>query len=1293
VACPRAARFRVVSKVSVSDGRATSQPSSYSYNLPTWSYRNHTLLGWTKVSASYAAVTNRPAVTTYRIFNQDDICLTEPREWGQLDSVGGNVGARKTVSYDNPGTDAPFGCQPSYRSHVEYAGTGVPRKTLSLFSFFGYDEFGNPTSVLEQGRTPSGFEFAARFSKRRYDYAPVPYIVDRLAASELHDGRDVSAKLLQSALYCYDGDTSPDCGQAISKGLVTRKIDIEDSGTRATDFNYDPAGNLAGIQDANSHTSTISFDPVEHLYPLTRVNTLGQTTQTLEWDRQLGVPTKITDLNGAVTQFEYDPFGRPIVVTGPAGLTVRRSYHQRGPGEREVRQQISAPRTPSSLTVWHFDGLGRLYQIDQSGRSAGELITNVLQYSDASNRPWRGTRRFVIGTVSRPEYETYTYDAAGKLLAVDRPGGKAQFEYDIDTTRNALSATSIDESLQRRQSLIDVFNRLIETRSFDAAAMSKTRYDYDGRNQLNRIIDNNGNETYFEWDLLGRQTLAFDPNLGSRTPVLDQVGNLQTLTDASAETIAFGYDDLDRLTSKTYPNGQTVRFHYDEPGHGAGMGRLTSMSDLNSAGCPHDVSASYTYDLAGNITTLEQCFKGSTSVTNFRYDPRGLLREIIYPGGERVGYKYNPAGWPTAASGYVNSAKYDIDGRLTIIDFSNSITGSFSYDPNVGDLATQSFSGVSTKPFDAQYTYQPNGLLATSSSTTNAMNLTYSHDSMSRLRSVRGNYFQTFTYDGVGNIQTNSALGTYTYPPQGNLGCSPNGVTRQPCAQPHGVQAAGPLKFSYDANGLLRDAVDTVAHTMRHIDWTSDHLPMTVHDYGGQLTEYSYDGFGNLVHEASAAETTTYFNTYVSQTARGITKNYFFGSSLIAVVAAGKRLWTYADRAGSIRAIGDDGGQRLRAYDYKAFGEPLGPSTRTLARFNTEPIDFNSGLVHLGARFYDPTVGRFLSADTILPDVLNTQAANRYAFAYNSPVAYIDPSGHQPLWITQPYGPSPGPSADFGSWMYDKMGYGTGQICSACRANRSIYATPVAVDPPNYRNILARAQADLGITLDTTFENVQRLAERRWHVDWQTGLPVDTPDFDFGVMMFGAYANLGEAQAQALMWYDMAAANALKSATQAAKISGNRPTPTPRIGAARGSRGRPSLFNPKGYQRNCSRCVASLLDHIANEGDMIADQYPAFASEKMEQVIPYLEEQVGVRFGERLSAPMSVTGDFGEAVPGALPEGDYVIFNRLDRAGMPGHVLFARSLGGQMWFYDPQIDVGVPFLFERYYAYPIIYPP
>jgi len=48
------------------------------------------------------------------------------------------------------------------------------------------------------------------------------------------------------------------------------------------------------------------------------------------------------------------------------------------------------------------------------------------------------------------------------------------------------------------------------------------------------------------------------------------------------------------------------------------------------------------------------------------------------------------------------------------------------------------------------------------------------------------------------------------------------------------------------------------------------------------------------------------------------------------------------------------------------------------------------------ARFYSPALGRFIQPDTIIPDLTNSQAWNRYSYAYNNPISYTDPSGHFP---------------------------------------------------------------------------------------------------------------------------------------------------------------------------------------------------------------------------------------------------------------------------------------------------------
>ena len=58
------------------------------------------------------------------------------------------------------------------------------------------------------------------------------------------------------------------------------------------------------------------------------------------------------------------------------------------------------------------------------------------------------------------------------------------------------------------------------------------------------------------------------------------------------------------------------------------------------------------------------------------------------------------------------------------------------------------------------------------------------------------------------------------------------------------------------------------------------------------------------------------------------------------------------------------------------------------------------GIYSYGARFYSSKLGRFLSADTIVPDWANPQSLNRYAYTYNNPLKYVDPTGHEACYGT-----------------------------------------------------------------------------------------------------------------------------------------------------------------------------------------------------------------------------------------------------------------------------------------------------
>ncbi len=66
--------------------------------------------------------------------------------------------------------------------------------------------------------------------------------------------------------------------------------------------------------------------------------------------------------------------------------------------------------------------------------------------------------------------------------------------------------------------------------------------------------------------------------------------------------------------------------------------------------------------------------------------------------------------------------------------------------------------------------------------------------------------------------------------------------------------------------------------------------------------------------------------------------------------------------------------------------------------FTGQKLDESTGLMYYGARYYDPALGRFVQADTVVPNPANPQALNRYSYVLNNPMKYVDPSGHIPCY-------------------------------------------------------------------------------------------------------------------------------------------------------------------------------------------------------------------------------------------------------------------------------------------------------
>ncbi|MEI2698743.1 MAG: RHS repeat-associated core domain-containing protein [Microthrixaceae bacterium] len=70
------------------------------------------------------------------------------------------------------------------------------------------------------------------------------------------------------------------------------------------------------------------------------------------------------------------------------------------------------------------------------------------------------------------------------------------------------------------------------------------------------------------------------------------------------------------------------------------------------------------------------------------------------------------------------------------------------------------------------------------------------------------------------------------------------------------------------------------------------------------------------------------------------------------------------------------------------------PSELTDTGFTGHKQNSYIKLIYMNARWYDPQIGRFVSADTIIPNPEDTQGYNRYSYGRNNPIIWVDPSGH-----------------------------------------------------------------------------------------------------------------------------------------------------------------------------------------------------------------------------------------------------------------------------------------------------------
>jgi RHS repeat-associated protein len=423
---------------------------------------------------------------------------------------------------------------------------------------------------------------------------------------------------------------------------------------------------------------------------------------------------------------------------------------------------------------------------------------------------------------------------------------------------------------------------------------------------------------------------------------------------------------------------------YDETGHGTSIGRITTVRYPGG-------SESHTYSIMGLETGVTRCVGTVCATVNQTFDVASRLRSVTYPDGELVNYGYDTAGRLYSVSGVVNAMTWSPGGQLKTATFANGTTATYNYRAGREWVDSAQLARGATVLYQMTYGHDNAArVMSTTSSTNPTSNLTFTYDGLNRLKTVTGSQTQSFVYDGVGNLTSNSALGSYAY------GDS---------AHEHAVTTAGNLFYTYDLNGnLTREEVGSGCDRTprRQMTWDGQNKLVGVQDGAGvTIASFDYGADGQRIMKQTVGDTTYYLGPLLEWSVglAAFTKYYYAGPMMVARQSAGVRYFYHQDSLGSIRVITDASGNVVKSYDYTAYGG-IASSSGTLSdpfQFGGHRADTESSLVYMGSRYYEPTLGRFLNPDPLVKDVERPQTLNRYAYALNSPVDHSDPTGHLPV--------------------------------------------------------------------------------------------------------------------------------------------------------------------------------------------------------------------------------------------------------------------------------------------------------
>lgn len=825
-----------------------------------------------------------------------------------------------------------------------------------------------------------------------------------------------------------------------ARGYLTT---VTDADGNVVAIDRDAAGHATAIHAPFGQTTTLGYDAAGNL--ATATDPLGRVTA-LSYQAG-GLLTRLVDPRGGVETMTYDVQGRLASQTSPAGAHWTLTRTSSVPVHVDVTTALGRTRGhdlrvladgTEQRTLTREDGT----RVSSTRGSDGTTTTTYPDGTVASVRedpdPQWGLLAPLIGesTVTLPSglvaSETTTAtatfaDASGALTSLtqlDTSTSDADGTWDQLWDAATRTTTWTTPSGRVSSATLDARGR-VTTLAVPGLAAITVAYDARGRiasvaqgarhldavydaasGFLAEIHDAQGHVLRSFRDAAGRVTSVTRPDGGTVGIVEDPSDNLTTLTLPGGLAHRFAYNADDRETSYTPPAGPPTLTSYDAD--------QAPSSQTRADGSTIQV----TRDGAGRIATLG--FGASTVTAS--YDAAGRLSGLAGPSGNALAYSYDgflPT-TVTATGAAPATVRWTYDARLRVaserIGNGTTINVLRDLDGLITDVGALSITRDATTG-------------QASDASIDGVSWSYSYDAFGGITRLTAKalgtsvYAPTYTFDALGRIATRKEKSTtigYAYDANGRLiGTTKNGV----------VDAT----YGYDANGnrsdsgVVVDAQDrmTAGFGATYTYTASGELATAT--AGGSVTTYGYDGRGRLVSVALPAGrgTVTYgldgLGRRITRSLGGAITNRFVYRNALDVAAevnasgtvttryvygplshtpayfirGGVTYAIITDVVGSVRdVVRTSDGTVMQALTYDPWGKVISDSSPRFQPFGFAGglYDADTGLVHFGARDYDPGTGRWLSKDgSGLAGGLNV-----YAYCGDDPVNRFDPDGH--IW-------------------------------------------------------------------------------------------------------------------------------------------------------------------------------------------------------------------------------------------------------------------------------------------------------